>query len=227
MKPTLKEKLRYYFENTMSSGPLSVIRWLGISSLLAIVVLGLIILIFGIKAEPEASDPLGFIEGAWKSLMATLDPGTMGGDEGWPFRMVRFMATIVGIFLISILIGIISSGIDEQIESLKKGKSKVLESNHVLILGWSEKIYTIIEQLIEANANQKNQAIVVLAERDKVEMEDDLKGKISDFKTSKLIVRSGNPLIPHEIEIVNADEAKSIIVLSPDKDNADIFVIKT
>ncbi|MFM7565284.1 MAG: CASTOR/POLLUX-related putative ion channel [Flavobacteriales bacterium] len=227
MKPTLKEKLRYYFENTMSSGPLSVIRWLGISSLLAILVLGLIIVIFGIKAEPEASDPLGFIEGAWKSLMATLDPGTMGGDEGWPFRMVRFMATIVGIFLISILIGIISSGIDEQIESLKKGKSKVLESNHVLILGWSEKIYTIIEQLIEANANQKNQAIVVLAERDKVEMEDDLKGKISDFKTSKLIVRSGNPLIPHEIEIVNADEAKSIIVLSPDKDNADIFVIKT
>jgi Trk K+ transport system NAD-binding subunit len=227
MKPTLKEKLRYYFENTMSSGPLGVIRWLGISSLLAIVVLGLIIVIFGIKAEPEASDPLGFIEGAWKSLMATLDPGTMGGDEGWPFRMVRFMATIVGIFLISILIGIISSGIDEQIESLKKGKSKVLESNHVLILGWSEKIYTIIEQLIEANANQKNQAIVVLAERDKVEMEDDLKGKISDFKTSKLIVRSGNPLIPHEIEIVNADEAKSIIVLSPDKDNADIFVIKT
>lgn len=227
MKPTLKEKLRYYFENTMSSGPLGVIRWLGISSLLAIVVLGLIIVIFGIKAEPEASDPLGFIEGAWKSLMATLDPGTMGGDEGWPFRMVRFMATIVGIFLISILIGIISSGIDEQIESLKKGKSKVLESNHVLILGWSEKIYTIIEQLIEANANQKNQAIVVLAERDKVEMEDDIKGKISDFKTSKLIVRSGNPLIPHEIEIVNADEAKSIIVLSPDKDNADIFVIKT
>jgi Trk K+ transport system NAD-binding subunit len=227
MKPTLKEKLQYYFENTMSSGPLGVIRWLGISSILAILVLGLIIVLFGIKAEPEASDPLGFLEGAWKSLMATLDPGTMGGDEGWPFRLVRFMATIVGIFLISILIGIISSGIDEKIESLKKGKSKVLESNHVLILGWSEKIYTIIEQLIEANANQKNQAIVVLAERDKVEMEDELKGKIHDFKTSKLIVRSGNPLIPHEIEIVNANEAKSIIVLSPDKENADIFVIKT
>ncbi|MFN5734831.1 MAG: CASTOR/POLLUX-related putative ion channel, partial [Flavobacteriales bacterium] len=227
MKPTFKEKLQYYFENTMSSGPLGVIRWLGISSILAILVLGLIIVLFGIKAEPEASDSLGFLEGAWKSLMATLDPGTMGGDEGWPFRLVRFMATIVGIFLISILIGIISSGIDEKIESLKKGKSKVLESNHVLILGWSEKIYTIIQQLIEANANQKNQAIVVLAERDKVEMEDELKGKIHDFKTSKLIVRSGNPLIPHEIEIVNADEAKSIIVLSPDKDNADIFVIKT
>lgn len=227
MKTTFKEKVRYYFENTMSSGPLGVIRWLGITSLLAILILGVIIIIFGIKSEPDASEPLNFIEGAWKSLMATLDPGTMGGDEGWPYRMVRFMATIVGIFLISILIGIISSGIDEKIESLKKGKSRVLESNHVLILGWSEKIYTIIEQLIEANSNQKNQAIVVLAERDKVEMEDEIKGKISDFKTSKLIVRSGNPLIPHEIEIVNADEAKSIIVLSPDKDNADIFVIKT
>jgi len=55
MKPTLKEKLQYYFENTMSSGPLGVIRWLGISSILAILVLGLIIVLFGIKATPWAS----------------------------------------------------------------------------------------------------------------------------------------------------------------------------
>ena len=227
MKYSFKERFRYYFENTISNGPLGVIRWLGIASLLAIIILGLVIIVFGIKADPEESAGLSFIEAAWKSLMATLDPGTMGGDEGWPFRIVRFCATIVGIFLISILIGIISSGIDEKIEALKKGRSKVLEKNHTLILGWSEKIYTVIEQIIEANSNQKKAAIVILAERDKVEMEDDIRSKINDFKTTKIIVRSGNPLIANETEIVSPDEARTIIILSPEKENADIFVIKT
>lgn len=125
MKHSLKSKLRYYFENTISSGPMGVITWLGLVSLFSILILGFIILIFGIKAEPDAEGPLGFIEGAWKSLMATLDPGTMGGDEGWSFRIVRFLATLLGIFVISILIGIISSGIDEKIGELKKGKSQV------------------------------------------------------------------------------------------------------
>jgi hypothetical protein len=134
-KPTFREKTRYYFENTMSSGPAGVIKWLAIVSLVIVLLLGLIILIFGIKESGDAEHPLGFFEGAWQSLMATLDSGTMGGDpaDAWPFRIVRFIATLVGIFVISILIGSISSGIDEKIDELKKGKSKVLESNHTLI----------------------------------------------------------------------------------------------
>lgn len=227
MNYSYKDRFRYYFENTISSGPFGVIKWLGLISLAAILFLGVLIIVFGIKDNPEAETSLGFIEGVWKSLMATLDPGTMGGDEGWDFRIVRFSATLVGIFIISILIGIISSGIDEKLEELKKGKSKVLESDHTLILGWSEKIFSIIQQLIEANTNYKNRAIVILAEHDKVEMEDEIKAKIVDLKTSKIIVRSGNPLISSDIEVVNPNQARSIIILSPERENADTFVIKS
>jgi ion channel POLLUX/CASTOR len=114
-KPSLRNRLQYYFENTMSAGASSVIKWLAIVSLFMVMILGLIILIFGIKSSPEpGAENLGFIEGAWQSLMATLDSGTMGGDEGWAFRMVRFIATLGGIFLISILIGTISAPIDEK-----------------------------------------------------------------------------------------------------------------
>jgi ion channel POLLUX/CASTOR len=226
-QPTFAQKSKYYFENTISAGPMGIIKWLSIISLVIVLFLGLIILVFGIKGDPEGTESLGFIEGSWKSLMATLDPGTMGGDEGWSFRMIRFLATLVGIFLISILIGIISSAIDEKIDELKKGKSQVLETNHTLILGWSEKIYSIISEIIEANENQKKPAIVVMSEMDKVEMEDEIRSHISDFKNTKIIVRSGNPLISQEIAIVNPNEARSIVVLSPEKENADTYVIKT
>ncbi len=227
-KTKLKDRLRYYFENTMSAGPAGIIKWLGIASLILVLLLGIIIFVFGIKDSPEPNAaPLGFIEGTWRSLMATLDPGTMGGDEGWSFRIVRFMATLGGIFLISILIGAISSGIDEKIEELKKGRSRVLESNHTLILGWSEKVFSIISEIIEANSNQKNPRIVVLADKDKVEMEDEIKSKISDFKNTKIVVRSGSPLESSSVSVANPNDARSIIVLSSDEPNSDTQVIKT
>jgi len=227
-KPTFKEKIRYYFENTMSAGPSGVIKWLAIFSLFMVLILGLLILVFGIKSSPEPeAENLGFIEGAWQSLMATLDSGTMGGDEGWAFRSVRFIATLGGIFLISILIGTISSGIDEKLDELKKGRSRVLESNHTLILGWSEKVFSIISEIIEANDNQKKPSIVILADRDKGEMEDEIRSKIDNFKNTKLIVRSGSPLESTNIALVNPNQARSIIVLAGTEDNADTYVIKS
>jgi len=226
-KPSLKQRIQYYFENTLASGPTSLIKWLAIVSLFSVLTLGVVIVIFGISADPEATEGLNFIEGAWQSLMATLDSGTMGGDEGWPFRSVRFIATLIGIFLISVLIGAISSAIDEKIDELKMGRSSVLEKNHTLILGWSEKIFSIIRELVIANDNQKNPSIVILSEKNKVEAEEEIRSKVDDLGNTKLVVRSGNPLDASDLSIVNPNEAKSILVLSPDEGNADIHVIKT
>ncbi|MFY9260816.1 MAG: hypothetical protein WAO71_09950 [Gallionella sp.] len=226
-KATLNEHLRYYFENTMSSGPTGVIKWLAIFSVLMVLILGVVILWLGIKVSPDATENLGFIEGSWQSLMATLDSGTMGGDQGWAYRGVRFISTLGGIFLISILIGTISSGIDEKLDELKKGRSRVLENDHTLILGWSEKVFSIILEVIEANAHQKNPRIVLLADKDKVEMEDEIRSKIKNFKNTKVIVRSGSPLESSDIAVVSPNEARSIIVLANDEANADTYVIKS
>ena len=227
-KHTLREKFRYHFENTMSGGPVAVIKWLAVVSIVSVVVLGAIMASLRITAsrEPDA-EPLGFIEGVWKSLMATLDPGTMGGDEGWDFRLIRFIATLIGIFLISILIGSIASGIDQKIEELKRGRSRVLDGNHTLILGWSEKIFTIIAEIAEANSNQKRPCIVILSEKDKVEAEDEIKARVGNTRNTKIVVRSGSTLESSAAEMVNINESRSIIVLSPEIENPDTYVIKT
>ena len=46
-KYTLREKLRYHFENTMSGGPMAVIQWLAIVSVVSVVVLGAIMVSLG------------------------------------------------------------------------------------------------------------------------------------------------------------------------------------
>lgn len=225
-KISLKEKLRYKFDNTLSRGTLAIIGWLALLSFVLVLIAGIVLSITGIVPADEES--MGFIEGIWQSLMRTLDPGTMGGDTGWGFRIVMFSVTLGGIFIISTLIGIISSGIDQLIEGLRKGRSRVLESNHTLILGYSSKVFPIISEICIANENQKNPKIVILSSQDKVELEDEIKNRIPNTKNTKIIVRSGSPLDLTDIGVVSPNEARSIIVLSPeDQQNPDTYVIKS
>lgn len=81
-KPTFKQRFQYFFDNFMSRGTIALIGGLGVISLLLIAIAGLVISIGGRLLAPEGSDPPGFLEAAWLSLMRTLDAGTMGGDAG-------------------------------------------------------------------------------------------------------------------------------------------------
>lgn len=225
MKDSLFFKtVRYRFDNLMSRGVVALIGWLGLISLALVGVAAIVISIIGIGQEGE--DAPGFIEAAWLSLMRTLDPGTMGGDTGWGFRIVMLMVTLGGIFIVSTLIGLLSSGISSKVDDLRKGRSFVIEKGHILILGWSEKIFPIISELIVANANQASPKIVILGDKDKVEMEDELRVRIPERKNMKIICRNGNPIDYNDLQIVNPNEAKAITILAPEDDSPDITVIK-
>ena len=219
------QKIRYRFDNLMSRGPIAMIALLAILSLLVVAIAGAVIWLFHIS--PEGAEPMNFAEGTWQSLMRTLDSGTMGGDTGWAFRIVAFLVTLGGIFIISTLIGVLGTGIEGKLEELRKGKSFVIEQNHTLILGWSSKIFTIISELVIANENSKNPRIVVLADMDKVEMEDGIRDRVQDLKNTRVICRKGNPYDLVDLSIANPHASKSIIVLAPEDGNADPLTIKT
>ncbi len=225
MNTSFKQKLHYRFDNLMSSGPGALIGWLGIISLAMVILAGIIISFAGLTQDEGSA--LGFVEAAWESLMRTLDPGTMGGDTGWGFRFVMLGVTVGGIFIVSALIGVLSTGISGKLDELRKGRSFVIEKNHTLILGWSEKIFPIISEIVIANENQKNPSIVILAPRDKVEMEDEVRTKISVLKNTRIICRNGDPIDLDDLKIVNPDEARSILILAGTESDPDIHVIKT
>jgi len=224
-KITFEERLRYAFDNVMSKGTITLIVGLGLISLVVVTFLTLIVVILGIA--PLNQPDLKFIDAFWLSLMRTLDPGTMGEDLGWGFRTMMFVVTLFGILMVSTLIGIVSRGILDRVEKLRKGRSFVVERRHILILGWSSKIHTIISELVIANENVKNPRIVILAEKDKVEMEDELKDKVGHTKNTKLICRSGNPVDIADLYIVNPIQTKSIIILDQETENSDSQIIKT
>ena len=226
MKPTFRQRFRYHFDNLMSRGTPAMIGMLFALSLAIVMIAGAVISLAGFVQDGETGR-LSFLEAAWESLMRTLDSGTMGGDTGVGFRAVMLIVTLGGVFIVSALIGVLNNAIEGQIEHLRKGRSRVLESGHTLILGWSPQIFTILNELMIANENQSNARIVVLADKDKVEMEDEIRERVEVQGKTRIICRNGDPIDPNDLEIASPHTAKSIIVLPPESRDPDTEVIKT
>ncbi|MEA3043176.1 MAG: hypothetical protein QOH47_1014 [Sphingomonadales bacterium] len=224
-KPGLGARLRYAFDKSMAAGTIALIGWLGLVSLVIIAIAGAFLAVTRIAREGEES--MSFIEGLWASLMRTLDPGTMGGDAGWGFRLVMLTVTLAGIFVVSALIGVLSTGLESRLDQLRKGRSLVLERDHTIIFNWSPSIFDVIAELVIANESRRRPRIVVMSDKDKVEMEDEIASKVPDTKNTRIICRSGDPTDLYDIGIVNPATARSIIILSPEEEDADSRVIKT
>jgi len=225
---TMAAQFRYRFDNVMARGPIALIGLLGLISLGIVLAGTLIILAFGIGPEDDQGRPLGFFDTLWHDLMRSIDAGTMGGDTGkWSYLIAMLVITLGGIFIVSTLIGVLSAGVEEKFDELRKGRSFVLESDHTVILGWSPQIFTIVSELALANANKYKPRIAILAEKDKVEMDDELRDRAGDLGKTRVVCRTGVPLDPSDLDIVNPREARSIIVLAPETDRPDAQVLKT
>lgn len=226
MHSAWQEKLRYRFDNFMAKGAAALIAGLGLLSLALIVVMAAVISIGGIRPS-GSEDSLDFWEAAWQSLMRTLDAGTMGGDEGWAFRLVMFLVTLGGVFIISTLIGALTSGIENKMEDLRKGRSRVIETGHMVILGWSPQIFTILAELVIANENQKDACIVILGDKGKVEMEDEIRAVITETGRTRIVCRTGNPIVMADLDLVSLQTSRSVVILSAKDGDPDAQTIKT
>lgn len=223
MLPTnWKEQLRYRFDNVFAKGTGALIALLAMASLAIIVVVAFIVKLFNL-----APDEIPLPKLMWMGLMRTLDSGTMGGDEGsWPFLFAMLTVTIGGIFVVSTLIGVLSAGIEERLDALRRGRSRIVESGHTVILGWSPAVITLISELIEANASQRDACIVIMGDKDTVEMQEEIADKIGDLKTTRVVCRTGNAIESTDLQLVSLQTANSIIVVRPDGEDPDSQVIK-
>jgi ion channel POLLUX/CASTOR len=225
-KPGIAERFRYWFDNWMSRGTIALMGLLGVATIVLVVVVTLLVWVF--RAFPDNAADGDFVDILWGGLMRTLDPGTMGGDVGWGFRALMLLITIGGLIIVASLIGIVSGAFDSKVEDLRKGRSRVLEHDHTLILGWNSKIHSIVRELAIANESRGRASIVVLAGKDKVEMEDEIRATAGNMGKTRVICRTGDPKSLTDLAMVSPSWARSIILLAPEGSaDPDAEVIKT
>ncbi len=81
----------------------------------------------------------------------------------------------------------------------------MVESNHTLILGWSEKGIALVQQIALANQSEGGLPIVVLCSENKEEMESMIHRAVQRKEDSlrlfgsRVIFRNGNPMNEHDL----------------------------
>ncbi len=217
-RPSLGDRIRYHVDRFMSWSP--VARFVGLFALSFILVTVCALLAMLVMPAPP-EDPFDFFEAMWWAMTRVADAGTMGDDKGTLVRTVAVLSTLSGVMVVALLIGLVSSTIGEKIDDLRKGRSPVIDEGHTLILGYGEKVFTLLRELREANLNQRSAGVVILSEADKEEVENAVRERMGDMKTTRVIVRQGSPFSPTDLKKVGAGRAKSIVVLASDADPTD------
>ena len=208
---TWKEVVGYRLDDYLSNYPLAKPLLL-LNSTFLIILFGSIVL--------AVTQGQGVANALWTSWTFVADPGTQVNAESPSLRAVAFGITVTGLVVFALMIGIITESVAEQVEEFKKGRSRVLERDHVLMLGWSQKSLSIISQLACAGESEGGTSIVVLAECPKEEMELQLKTAIMAEENplrllgSQVVFRCGDTLLESELYKVGVTRAKSVIALS-------------
>ncbi|XP_059655351.1 ion channel CASTOR-like isoform X3 [Cornus florida] len=217
---SLSKQLAYWVDASFSVNPYAKPLALLVATLLLICLGGLAL--FGVT-DDSLADCL------WLSWTYVADSGNHANSEGIGPRLVSVSISFGGMLIFAMMLGLVSDAISEKFDSLRKGRSEVVEQNHTLILGWSDKLGSLLNQLAIANESLGGGTVVVMAERDKEEMELDISKMEFDFRGTSVICRSGSPLILADLKKVSVSKARAIVVLAEDgnADQSDARALRT
>jgi len=186
-----------------------------------------------LKAEGiEAWFGGGAFDSFWWSLKHVLDPGAFSEDYGapWPVLGLAFFISVGGVIIMGALIGLISASIQQRFNRLQRGNSAVVESDHVLILGWNAGVPGLVRNLASVHPGR---TIVILAPRDIDLMTEGLRNGGVTANGISTVLRTGLPSRRADLDRVALLDAAAVVVVSYTRDenhesgDSDVEAIKT
>ncbi|MFE9703217.1 NAD-binding lipoprotein [Streptomyces sp. NPDC005930] len=216
------DRARYWFDSTLARGAAALVGWMALLCLAVVVPASAVLVWTDSEVPTSLSDRLAEV---WRLTGETL---RLGGATGTPLRVVMsVLLALVTLLYVSTLVGLITTALTERLTALRRGRSTVLEHGHAVVLGWSEQVFTVVGELVAANANQRRSAVAVLADRNKTLMEEALSTKVGATGRTRLICRSGPTTDPSVLPLTSPATAGVVVILPHDRPDADAEVVKT
>jgi hypothetical protein len=150
---TFRAKLRYRLDAFIGGGAGKQLLFLAVITGALVLLFTLIGLVAGVG--PDESDEGFFtrmIETGWFYFGRVIDSGTFTGDSGHFNRAISVIVTVLGVVVAGLLISALAGNFQAALEQIRRTGAPVVEDGHFVVLGWSEKIFSVIDQLTEAYA---------------------------------------------------------------------------
>lgn len=212
-KPTLRQRIGYRLDRWIARG-----LWAMIGLLFAVTVIAA--LIVALAAHLWTPETAGSVwDSLWKSSMRILDAGNVMDDyetRNLAYIVLMIVAAVVGLFVTSVLIGMVTTSVQNRLECLRRGNARVLETGHTLVLGYDEHLPTILNELAIAGEGGGKAAVVVLCERDRCELESACAQPAAGGGRLRVICRSGDPTCFAALRNAGIERCARVIVLGCD-----------
>jgi len=223
-KPSLMAKFRDSFDNSIAKSGMFVTWMLVLMVIFSILLVLIKSILFALPfiTRPDTAIEFNF-ETFWGSFATLFGKG---GEATWAERILGFLTWACTVALGGSVTGFIVGAITRTFDRLRKGKSPIVDNNHTLILGWSNRIYPILKELAIANSNVRKARVVIFSNHTRDYMEDEIEARAKDLGKLKVVTRTGDVTNPEDLKRTNIANAKSIIVLDSDE-TGDANVVST
>ena len=166
-------------------------------------------------------------EAVWWAFLRLTDPGYLGDDEGALKRIVSTAVTVLGyVIFMGALIAIMTQWLHQTIEKLESGLTPIAQNDHILILGWTNRTPSIVQQLVLFEERVKRflrrhgtrtLRVVILAAEVTSERMHELRGKLGPrWDPHQVLLRSGTPLRIDHLRRVDFLNASAILLPGAD-----------
>jgi len=214
--------MRYLFDRTLARSTGTLLGWLGLSCLAVVVPFSALL----VWTDPDAPRSLsGRLLQVGRTSAETL---RLGAATGAPVRMLlSVLLGLIALLCVSTVIGVVTTVLGDRLTELRRGRSRVLEQGHTVVLGWSDQIFPLVTELIAAHPPGVRQVITVLADRDPAVMETSLADALGPLTGVRLECRSGSPTDPDALALVMPGTARTVTVLPAEDTDGDLMVVRT
>jgi len=202
---SFKDKFRYWLDKQMSKGTASIMILLALSVLFVLVFVSVLALLFKLRDS--------IFPAFWDSLANTINtdmPSSEDGSVG--YIILNTLTALVGLLFTSILIGVVSSAIEEKLSSLRKGDSVVLEKNHTVILGYNIGEHGLLNQIILATGKKRKRVVVICTDIEKPDLEEDLKNNVEIPDNIEVICRNGDITNTNDLRCCSIERSDLVII---------------
>lgn len=216
-KHSIKDLIRYRFDNSINKGQGAFVAWLAIFGLIFSLAISIV--------RYFLEENVVMREIIWGTSNSVLFDGKIPTGT-FTNKAIAIAIWLASVTIAATIIAFVTSKLRDRVEELRRGKTPILESGHTLILGWSNRAFPIIEQLAIANANKRGSVIAIFADVDRSTIEDQINARVSNLGKTKVIIRNGDPTSPADLARTNIGKASSIIVLDDDS-KGDSTIVST
>lgn len=228
-KKNFRNRVKFFFKRIVEKSIFYQILIVFVFIVCLVLFFGFIFSVFGISAYNGGA--------FWFSVLTLLGPDgmhTTAIENNSPIfiKIMSVILTTLGVVIFNgVFVAIVVSKIQIALDRMREGKGVIFEKGHYVILGWTNWVKYILEDLeVYCKTERKRVTVVILTETNLQK----IKNEIRKYKNVSILLRSGEAYVKENLNILSIEKAKNILIFCDESIESrnietvhDSFIIKT